>query len=287
MRQIIRILTVVAAVAACDNTTPAGGRGPFEPLPDYPAANTLGGLPPRLATPAQLRAQAAARARVEAQARAVAEAQARADAQALAQAQGQPVQLETAALPQSTPPTTPQVGAPRSALGTPANPDEALAQDVTAVLSTTGQGTPGAAGVPLPDASDIGIDPNDESINLALSSQEVQERQRAAAQRRREAAQQQLVIVEPEPVPQQNVNANVVAFARATTHPVGTRTYNRPAFRSRSQAAATCRRFDTVDEAQRQFLANGGPTTDRYNLDPDGDGFACAFDPERYRQLKF
>ena len=97
------------------------------------------------------------------------------------------------------------------------------------------------------------------------------------------------MIVEPEavPVPQQDVNANVVAFARQTTHPVGTRTYNRPAFRDRLQSASVCRRFGNADEAQRQFLANGGPTTDRFNLDPDGDGFACKFDPEKYRKLQF
>ena len=60
-----------------------------------------------------------------------------------------------------------------------------------------------------------------------------------------------------------------------------------PAFRSRTQSASTCRRFESEDEAQRQFLANGGPQNDRFNLDPDGDGFACKFDPEPYRKLKF
>lgn len=174
-----------------------------------------------------------------------------------------------------------------------ADPNAALARDVTAVLGGTpaaGTGGTGTASVTpgtMPGSSDIGIDPNDDSINLNLTSQEQQKRERDAAQARREAAQQQLVVIAPEPVPQQNINANVVAFAKETTHPVGTKRYNRPAFRDRVQAASNCRRLGSDDEAQRQFLANGGPTTDRFNLDPDGDGFACSFDPEKYRKLNF
>ena len=52
------------------------------------------------------------------------------------------------------------------------------------------------------------------------------------------------------------------------------------------RSASACRRFSNADEAQRAFLANGGPQTDRGGLDPDGDGFACSWDPTPYRQLK-
>lgn len=180
---------------------------------------------------------------------------------------------------------------PMPGTGAPVDDTQRLAQDVTSVLAATApgqapagaQGADGQAFVP----GDTGIDPNDDSINLALQTQEQQKRQRAAAAAEREAARQQLVVIQPEPVPQTDVNANVVKFARETTHPVGTKRYNRPAFRDRFQSAATCRRFGSDDEAQRQFLANGGPTTDRFNLDPDGDGFACDFDPEVYRKLSF
>lgn len=187
-------------------------------------------------------------------------------------------------------PTAGMVGEPQGQDGTP---DDALARDVAAALQATDPqgGTAPADATSNPDDilanGDIGIDPNSDSINLAAMSQEQQIRQRAIAQQRREAAQEKLVIVEPEPVPQQDIDANVVAYARSTTNPVGVKRYNRPAFRNRMQSASVCRRFDSDDEAQRQFLANGGPTTDRYNLDPDGDGFACDFDPEKYRKLKF
>jgi len=169
-----------------------------------------------------------------------------------------------------------------------------LVADVTAALDATGSQTgtlpptavqPGA--VSTQPIGDTGINPNDDSINLNLTGQEQQKREREAAAALRQQQQQQLVIVEPEPVPQTDTSANVVAFARDTSHPVGTKRYNRPAFRDRVQAASTCRRFDSDEEAQRQFLSNGGPNNDRYNIDPDGDGFACDFDPEVYRKLNF
>ncbi len=248
-------LALLLAVAACTEE-PAGGRGPFDP-PSPPKINS-----PIFASPGVQDFQP---------------------------------------FPQSGLRPTP-----------PADTSAQLAEDVTATLRTTPPppGTPGsivpstgpavsttpqqtgqtvspqtAGNGALP--SDIGINPNDQSINLALSTQEEQKRQRDIAEQRRLAAQQRLVVVQPEAVPQQDVNANVVKFARETTHPKGTKVYNRPAFRDRVQSASVCRRFASNDEAQRQFLANGGPTTDRFNLDPDGDGFACRFDPATYRNLKF
>jgi hypothetical protein len=44
-----------------------------------------------------------------------------------------------------------------------------------------------------------------------------------------------------------------------------------------------CSDFRTTDLAQDWFLTNGGPDRDRAGLDPDGDGFACNWSPERYR----
>ena len=35
--------------------------------------------------------------------------------------------------------------------------------------------------------------------------------------------------------------------------------------------------------AQEAFLKAGGPERDRYGLDPDGDGFACRWDPTPFR----
>ena len=35
-----------------------------------------------------------------------------------------------------------------------------------------------------------------------------------------------------------------------------------------------------------QFLAAGGPERDRKGIDPDGDGFACGFNPAPFRAAK-
>ena len=262
MKRASLLIIVAVGLTACDRGNPAGGRGYFDPPPPVRFSQ------PRMAPtePVAPEPVAAAPAPVEtADAAPAAPQPTRPRAQAPAQTQ---VAAQVPA-PAPQPAAQQPAGAPRTAIaGT--DPNEQLGEEVAAALGY-----------------DIGIDPNADSINLALDSQEVQERERAAAQARREAAQQQLVVVEPEPVPQADINANVVKFARETTHPVGTRRYNRPAFRDRLQSAAVCRRFDTADEAQRRFLANGGPDTDRFNLDPDGDGFACKFDPEKYRKLKF
>lgn len=267
-------LSLVTLLAACGGSEPAGGYGPFDPPPPAPL-RPVQIVPPTVAEEAPGAVPIAgpfARATPEA------------------------------------------VGIPRSVLAEQPDPNAALARDVTATLRATapaaqpaqiatatpapvpapadgaaapaGPGDAVAAGPTSPDG-DMGIDPNDQSINLALSSQAVQERQRAVAQARREAAAAQRIEIAPQPVPEQNIDANVVRFARETTNPVGTKVYNRPRLRDRFQSRSVCRRFSSDDEAQRQFLANGGPENDRYNLDPDGDGFACQFDPEKYRKLKF
>lgn len=38
-----------------------------------------------------------------------------------------------------------------------------------------------------------------------------------------------------------------------------------------------CSDFDSAADAQRFFLAQGGPARDAHALDPDGDGLACAW----------
>jgi hypothetical protein len=75
---------------------------------------------------------------------------------------------------------------------------------------------------------------------------------------------------------------SIVAFALETTHPVGTRLYSRNPL-NRGRQAEACRAFRAPDLAQEWFLANGGPARDRRALDPDGDGFACDWNPEIYR----
>ncbi|QHQ34029.1 hypothetical protein [Algicella marina] len=263
MRPVIG-LGLLLAVAACSEE-PAGGQGPFDPPPP-PKVNS-----PLFATPGTQDFQPFP------QTRPIPVPPSGSSSDQLAQ--------DVATTLRTTPPPP---GTPGSIV--PSTTTTATITQPTATVQPqqvqSAQVVPGTGpGAGLPD--DIGINPNDQSIDLNQSSQAEQKRQREIAEQRRLLAQQQLVIVQPEAVEQVDPNANVAKFARETTHPKGTKVYNRPAFRDRVQSASVCRRFSSDDDAQRQFLANGGPTTDRFNLDPDGDGFACRFDPETYRKLNF
>jgi hypothetical protein len=78
------------------------------------------------------------------------------------------------------------------------------------------------------------------------------------------------------------LGATVVAFALSTNHAVGQRVYSRFPIRL-GRPEVRCSDFRTTDLAQDWFLTNDGPERDRAGLDPDGDGFACNWSPERYR----
>ena len=90
--------------------------------------------------------------------------------------------------------------------------------------------------------------------------------------------------VAAEPLESVTDTTAVAAFALATDHAVGTPLYARRSG-GISDGTAACDRYETADEAQRAFLAVGGPESDPLGLDPDGDGFACAWSPEPYRRM--
>ena len=103
---------------------------------------------------------------------------------------------------------------------------------------------------------------------------------------RLEALSQERIVLEAEPLPSPTSQANLAAFARETQHRIGQRVYPRGSSRSTSAAARTCRTYGNSDEAQRAFLAAGGPQKDPMKLDPDGDGFVCGWSPEPFRSLR-
>jgi hypothetical protein len=139
--------------------------------------------------------------------------------------------------------------------------------------------TSGPDGQPLPQS---GTPLDDDSLNLTLYTIEQQKIDAAVAERELEEARSQLVIVQPGSVPPPVSGANIALYAQQTTNRVGERVYTR----SRSGGFGGCSRYSNPDDAQRAFLAAGGPQSDTKNLDPDGDGFACNWDPTAYRQLK-
>lgn len=91
--------------------------------------------------------------------------------------------------------------------------------------------------------------------------------------------------VAPTAVPQRPSDAspNVVNYALSTSHPKGTRVYSRAGLNLVARAQRACAKYPSPDQAQIAFLENGGPDRDRLGLDPDGDGYACAWDPTPFR----
>ena len=94
----------------------------------------------------------------------------------------------------------------------------------------------------------------------------------------------QYQVVQPGALPQRSgeTGPNIVDYALATKHAPGTQLHKRSSLRA-NRAAAACVKYGSSDQAQEAFLAKGGPDRDRLGLDPDGDGFACGWDPRPFR----
>ncbi len=92
-------------------------------------------------------------------------------------------------------------------------------------------------------------------------------------------------VIQPTTVPERTeTGPNIVAYALSLTHPVGTKMYRRINLLPQSHSTKACAGFASDNDAQMAFLANGGPKRDRKGLDPDGDGYACGWNPEPYRR---
>ncbi len=78
---------------------------------------------------------------------------------------------------------------------------------------------------------------------------------------------------------------NLAAYALSVTNRPGQKIYNRGGIHFTSTLKA-CAKYVSPDQAQIAFLAAGGPQRDRLNLDPDGDGFACGWDPSAFQSAR-
>ncbi len=127
-------------------------------------------------------------------------------------------------------------------------------------------------------ANHIGI--SDEQDFNAVSARETIESDAERIARNRA----EYVVVQPKDLPQRpgDIGPNIVEFALATKHAPGVQMYKRSGLGIRD-ANAACAKYASSDQAQQDFLAKGGPERDRMGVDPDGDGFACAWDPRPFR----
>lgn len=109
----------------------------------------------------------------------------------------------------------------------------------------------------------------------------------ASDKQRIECNREQYVVVQPGALPQRpgDEGPNIAAFALSTSNAPGQKIYTRPPFYLTDPAKA-CAKFASPDLAQQAFLAAGGPQRDRKALDPDGDGFACSWDPRPFRNAQ-
>lgn len=89
-------------------------------------------------------------------------------------------------------------------------------------------------------------------------------------------------VAAPAPVVSGAAGPNLAAYALSASHAPGTPVYPRGGMHLVSSEKA-CAWFVSPDLAQIAFLEAGGPQQDRKNLDPDGDGFACGWDPRPFR----
>ncbi|QUJ77029.1 excalibur calcium-binding domain-containing protein [Sulfitobacter albidus] len=176
----------------------------------------------------------------------------------------------------------------------PAGSAEATAAQTTAVLAQTSPNAAATAansGVPPLQASPSNPAPavvdgatgiSRENNFDAVSNQRSIESDAA----RIAAARAQYQVIQPQALPERtDAGPNIVAYALQTSHPVGTQIYKRFSFNAAGKYNRNCGQFRSQDRAQILFLESGGPEKDPKGMDPDGDGYACTWDPSIYRNV--
>ena len=126
---------------------------------------------------------------------------------------------------------------------------------------------------------------SDGVLDLSQFSQEQQKVEREQAAKRREELKAGRVVLEAnrkEKIAPKSVNLAV--FARSVSNRLGEKIYYRKYISSNAELG--CKKFSNKNAAQIFFLENGGPKNDFYNIDADGDGFACKWDPAIYRKIE-
>lgn len=149
-------------------------------------------------------------------------------------------------------------------------------------------GAGAASGPSDASASATPVDLNNPGISneqnfKAVAERETIESDRARLERQRAAYR----VIEPEPVPRLrgSDDPNIVQYALNTSNRRGEQLYSRSGFFAEGRFRRNCAEYASADKAQADFLREGGPEEDSMGLDPDGDGFACYWDPAPYRAV--
>jgi len=164
---------------------------------------------------------------------------------------------------------------------------ERIAADARAALDAAGDGSAGVGQWSGSDAPSAVLDTtgiSQENDFDAVGEERSIEEDAARIARNRA----QYETVRPEAIGErpEDLGPNIVDFALRTTHPVGTEMYGRMNFAAAARHERNCAGYPSPDQAQLDFLRKGGPERDRMALDPDGDGYACDWDPAPYRRAR-
>lgn len=183
------------------------------------------------------------------------------------------------------------VGAPLSQV-TPQGADPALPSGVPpanpSVADTPAYYPPGTA-APAPES---GLEPvvnhtgiSDENDFQAVASRETIESDKARIAQNRAAYQQVQPTENPERTDASGAAVDLVQYALRAPNRLGEAIYPRSRI-ALTRTEKACARYGSPEAAQQAFLSSGGPKRDPKNLDPDGDGFACYWDPTPFQQAK-
>lgn len=172
--------------------------------------------------------------------------------------------------------------APPPQMGAPAAPDGTLGAQTLAAL-----GAPAAAPAAPAPGGEVQPLRQVEVAELPLSALGTQALSSGGAET---VAPAPAVAQAPAPAmiaaPAQASGNNIVAFALATSHPVGQKAYRRANPLGNAMVTRACGRYPSPGMAQEAFLTRGGPERDPMGLDPDGDGYACGWDPAPFRNIR-
>ncbi|WP_171052620.1 hypothetical protein [Ruegeria sediminis] len=155
-----------------------------------------------------------------------------------------------------------------------------IANETAAALASTSAQPTMVPVSPVEDPGNPAI--SDEQDFEAVSNRQTIESDAARIEQNRSNYE----VVAPTAVPERGGEStpNIVQYAINTSNPVGTPLYSRAGFNLQAKAQRNCAKYPSPDQAQIDFLSNGGPQRDRKGLDPDGDGFACSWDPGPFRR---
>jgi len=157
----------------------------------------------------------------------------------------------------------------------------------SAGVSTTELAAAGIDTQTVPDVPNVALGSNpeisDEQNFAAVASRESIESD--AERRERQAAAYQLIEATALPNRPGNAGPNIVEYALQAPNNRGEEVFTRTGLSGDSRFQRNCAKYRTPDDAQRDFLTRGGPLRDRLGIDPDGDGFACGWDPQAFRTI--